>query len=41
MVDADGRQLAFALMTRTGAPVDTARAAMDRVVARLVACGCR
>ncbi|MCX4686380.1 D-alanyl-D-alanine carboxypeptidase/D-alanyl-D-alanine-endopeptidase [Kitasatospora purpeofusca] len=41
VVDADGRQLAFALMTRTAAPVDTARAAMDRVVARLAACGCR
>ncbi|SDT72927.1 D-alanyl-D-alanine carboxypeptidase / D-alanyl-D-alanine-endopeptidase (penicillin-binding protein 4) [Streptomyces sp. TLI_053] len=41
VVDADGRLLAFALMTRTGAPVDTARAAMDRVVARLAACGCR
>ncbi|MFC5666993.1 D-alanyl-D-alanine carboxypeptidase/D-alanyl-D-alanine-endopeptidase [Kitasatospora misakiensis] len=40
VVDADGRLLAFALMTRTGAPVDTARAAMDRVVAKLAACGC-
>ncbi len=40
VVDADGRQLAFALMTRTAAPVDTARAAMDRVVAKLAACGC-
>ncbi|MFJ8436857.1 D-alanyl-D-alanine carboxypeptidase/D-alanyl-D-alanine-endopeptidase [Kitasatospora sp. NPDC094019] len=40
VVDADGRLLVFALMTRTSAPVDTARAAMDRVVARLAACGC-
>ncbi|MFB6891928.1 D-alanyl-D-alanine carboxypeptidase/D-alanyl-D-alanine-endopeptidase [Kitasatospora sp. NPDC056327] len=41
VVDADGRLLTFALMTRTTAPADTARAAMDRVVARLAACGCR
>ncbi|MBP0455252.1 D-alanyl-D-alanine carboxypeptidase/D-alanyl-D-alanine-endopeptidase [Kitasatospora sp. RG8] len=40
VVDAEGRLLAFAVMTRTGAPVDTARAAMDRIVARLAACGC-
>ncbi|MFJ6620897.1 D-alanyl-D-alanine carboxypeptidase/D-alanyl-D-alanine-endopeptidase [Kitasatospora sp. NPDC091335] len=40
VVDADGRLLAFAVMTRTGAPADTARAAMDRVAARLTACGC-
>ncbi|WP_153461134.1 D-alanyl-D-alanine carboxypeptidase/D-alanyl-D-alanine endopeptidase [Streptomyces kaniharaensis] len=40
VVDADGRLLAFAVMTRTPAPADTARAAMDRIVARLAACGC-
>ncbi|MFE6050791.1 D-alanyl-D-alanine carboxypeptidase/D-alanyl-D-alanine-endopeptidase [Kitasatospora sp. NPDC056446] len=41
VVDADGRLLAFAVMTRTTAPADTARAAMDRIAARLTACGCR
>ncbi|GGV17433.1 D-alanyl-D-alanine carboxypeptidase [Kitasatospora herbaricolor] len=40
VVDADGRLLSFAVMTRTTAPADTARAAMDRIVARLAACGC-
>ncbi|MEV7775256.1 D-alanyl-D-alanine carboxypeptidase/D-alanyl-D-alanine-endopeptidase [Kitasatospora sp. NPDC086791] len=40
VVDADGRLLAFAVMTRTPAPVDTARAAMDRIAARLAGCGC-
>ncbi|MER7584021.1 D-alanyl-D-alanine carboxypeptidase/D-alanyl-D-alanine-endopeptidase [Kitasatospora sp. NPDC097691] len=40
VVDADGRLLAFAVMTRTSAPADTARAAMDRIAARLAACGC-
>ncbi|MFD5083125.1 D-alanyl-D-alanine carboxypeptidase/D-alanyl-D-alanine-endopeptidase [Kitasatospora sp. NPDC058406] len=40
VVDAEGRLLSFAVMTRTGAPVDAARAAMDRIVARLAACGC-
>lgn len=40
VVDADGRLLAFAVMTRTTAPADTARAAMDRIAARLAACGC-
>ncbi|MFE7637011.1 D-alanyl-D-alanine carboxypeptidase/D-alanyl-D-alanine-endopeptidase [Kitasatospora sp. NPDC057518] len=40
VVDADGRLLAFAVMTRTAAPADTARAAMDRVAARLTTCGC-
>ncbi|MEV6973953.1 D-alanyl-D-alanine carboxypeptidase/D-alanyl-D-alanine-endopeptidase [Kitasatospora sp. NPDC093806] len=40
VVDADGRLLSFAVMTRTSAAADTARAAMDRVVARLAACGC-
>ncbi|MFD5467194.1 D-alanyl-D-alanine carboxypeptidase/D-alanyl-D-alanine-endopeptidase [Kitasatospora sp. NPDC127059] len=39
-VDADGRLLAFAVMTRTAAPADTARAAMDRIAARLTSCGC-
>ncbi|MFE6503176.1 D-alanyl-D-alanine carboxypeptidase/D-alanyl-D-alanine-endopeptidase [Kitasatospora sp. NPDC057738] len=40
VVDADGRLLAFAVMTRTTAPADTARAAMDRVAGRLGGCGC-
>ncbi|WP_327679776.1 D-alanyl-D-alanine carboxypeptidase/D-alanyl-D-alanine endopeptidase [Kitasatospora sp. NBC_00458] len=40
VVDAEGRLLSFAVMTRTSAPVDSARAAMDRIVARLAACGC-
>ncbi|MFG2845549.1 D-alanyl-D-alanine carboxypeptidase/D-alanyl-D-alanine-endopeptidase [Kitasatospora sp. NPDC048296] len=40
VVDADGRLLAFAVMTRTSAPADTARAAMDRIAAHLAACGC-
>ncbi|MBV2152548.1 D-alanyl-D-alanine carboxypeptidase/D-alanyl-D-alanine-endopeptidase [Kitasatospora sp. SUK 42] len=40
VVDADGRLLAFAVMTRTTAPADTARAAMDRIAARLTTCGC-
>ncbi|MFJ9444901.1 D-alanyl-D-alanine carboxypeptidase/D-alanyl-D-alanine-endopeptidase [Kitasatospora sp. NPDC101235] len=39
VVDADGRLLAFAVMTRSAA-ADTARAAMDRVAARLATCGC-
>ncbi len=38
VVDADGRLLSFALMTKGGAG-DT-RAAVDRIVARLVSCGC-
>jgi len=41
VVDADGRVLVFALMTRTTAGPDVARAAMDRVVAKIAACGCR
>ncbi|WP_371480069.1 D-alanyl-D-alanine carboxypeptidase/D-alanyl-D-alanine-endopeptidase [Kitasatospora sp. NBC_00315] len=41
VVDADGRLLSFAVMTRTTAPADNARAAMDRIAARLAACGCR
>ncbi|MFE5584725.1 D-alanyl-D-alanine carboxypeptidase/D-alanyl-D-alanine-endopeptidase [Kitasatospora sp. NPDC056531] len=40
VVDADGRLLVFAVMTRTSASADTARAAMDRVAAHLAACGC-
>lgn len=40
VVDADGRVLVFALMTRTNAAADEARAAMDRIVARIAACGC-
>ncbi|MGW3041907.1 D-alanyl-D-alanine carboxypeptidase/D-alanyl-D-alanine endopeptidase [Kitasatospora sp. NPDC001159] len=40
VVDADGRLLAFAVMTRTSAPADTARAAMDRIAAHLTTCGC-
>ena len=40
VVDADGRLLSFAVMTRTTAAADTARAAMDRIAARLAACGC-
>ncbi|MFI2612482.1 D-alanyl-D-alanine carboxypeptidase/D-alanyl-D-alanine-endopeptidase [Kitasatospora sp. NPDC018619] len=40
VVDADGRLLAFAVMTRTTAPADAARAAMDRIAARLAGCGC-
>ncbi|MGF1427832.1 D-alanyl-D-alanine carboxypeptidase/D-alanyl-D-alanine endopeptidase [Kitasatospora sp. LaBMicrA B282] len=40
LVDADGRELAFALMTRTPADANAARAAMDRIAARLVDCGC-
>ncbi|MFI9781922.1 D-alanyl-D-alanine carboxypeptidase/D-alanyl-D-alanine-endopeptidase [Kitasatospora sp. NPDC051984] len=40
VVDADGRVLAFALMTRTGADPTAARAAVDRIVAKLAACGC-
>ncbi|WP_033217613.1 D-alanyl-D-alanine carboxypeptidase/D-alanyl-D-alanine endopeptidase [Kitasatospora phosalacinea] len=40
VVDADGRVLAFALMTRTDADPTAARAAVDRVVAKIAACGC-
>ncbi|MFE2349683.1 D-alanyl-D-alanine carboxypeptidase/D-alanyl-D-alanine endopeptidase [Kitasatospora cineracea] len=40
VVDADGRVLAFALMTRTDADPAAARAAVDRIVARIAACGC-
>ncbi|MFC8719314.1 D-alanyl-D-alanine carboxypeptidase/D-alanyl-D-alanine-endopeptidase [Kitasatospora sp. NPDC057198] len=40
VVDADGRVLAFALMTRTDADPTAARAAVDRIVAKIAACGC-
>ncbi|MFD8701031.1 D-alanyl-D-alanine carboxypeptidase/D-alanyl-D-alanine-endopeptidase [Kitasatospora sp. NPDC059648] len=42
VVDADGRLLAFAVMTRTPdtVPADTVRAALDRVAAHLASCGC-
>ncbi|MFI9364238.1 D-alanyl-D-alanine carboxypeptidase/D-alanyl-D-alanine-endopeptidase [Kitasatospora sp. NPDC053057] len=43
VVDADGRLLTFAVMTRTPDTIaaDTARAAMDRIAAHLASCGCR
>ncbi|MBB4924167.1 D-alanyl-D-alanine carboxypeptidase/D-alanyl-D-alanine endopeptidase [Kitasatospora kifunensis] len=41
VVDADGRLLSFALMTKTPADAGSARAAMDRIVAKLVSCGCK
>ncbi len=41
VVDADGRLLVFALMTKTTAGADTARAAMDRIVTALAGCGCK
>ncbi|MFG2820657.1 D-alanyl-D-alanine carboxypeptidase/D-alanyl-D-alanine-endopeptidase [Kitasatospora sp. NPDC048365] len=41
VVDSDGRVLAFAMMTRTTAGPDAARAAVDRIVARIIACGCQ
>lgn len=40
-VDADGRLLAFTVMTRTTATPDAARAAVDRVVAGIAGCGCK
>ncbi|MFJ9519156.1 D-alanyl-D-alanine carboxypeptidase/D-alanyl-D-alanine-endopeptidase [Kitasatospora sp. NPDC101801] len=40
VLDAEGRALAFALMTRTTAAPDAARAAVDRVVGQLATCGC-
>ncbi|MFJ9777255.1 D-alanyl-D-alanine carboxypeptidase/D-alanyl-D-alanine-endopeptidase [Kitasatospora sp. NPDC101157] len=42
VVDADGRLLTFAVMTRTPdtLPADTVRAAMDRIAAHLASCGC-
>ncbi|TWE18957.1 D-alanyl-D-alanine carboxypeptidase/D-alanyl-D-alanine endopeptidase [Kitasatospora atroaurantiaca] len=41
VVDADGRVLVFALMTKTTAGPDAARAAVDRIVAHIAGCGCR
>jgi D-alanyl-D-alanine carboxypeptidase/D-alanyl-D-alanine-endopeptidase (penicillin-binding protein 4) len=41
VVDADGRLLAFALMTDRASGPTAAEAALDRVVARLAGCGCR
>ncbi|MER5865722.1 D-alanyl-D-alanine carboxypeptidase/D-alanyl-D-alanine-endopeptidase [Kitasatospora sp. NPDC002040] len=38
--DAEGRVLSFALMTKTTANGDAARAAVDRLVGRLATCGC-
>ncbi|WBP87524.1 D-alanyl-D-alanine carboxypeptidase/D-alanyl-D-alanine endopeptidase [Kitasatospora cathayae] len=42
VVDADGRLLTFAVMSRTPSttPADTTRAAMDRIAAHLASCGC-
>ncbi|WP_369183425.1 D-alanyl-D-alanine carboxypeptidase/D-alanyl-D-alanine-endopeptidase [Streptomyces sp. Y1] len=40
VVDADGRLLVFAVMTRSPALADSTRAAMDRIAARLATCGC-
>ncbi|MER5637416.1 D-alanyl-D-alanine carboxypeptidase/D-alanyl-D-alanine-endopeptidase [Kitasatospora sp. NPDC002227] len=41
VVDADGRVLVFAMMTKTTAAADTARSAVDRIVAKIAACGCK
>ncbi|MEU4562494.1 D-alanyl-D-alanine carboxypeptidase/D-alanyl-D-alanine-endopeptidase [Actinoplanes sp. NPDC023936] len=40
LVTKDGRVLAFAIMAVGGANAVTARAALDKIAARLVACGC-
>ncbi|MFJ1794582.1 D-alanyl-D-alanine carboxypeptidase/D-alanyl-D-alanine endopeptidase [Kitasatospora griseola] len=41
VVDSDGRVLVFALMTRTTSPDPfPTRAAIDRIVAKIAACGC-
>ena len=42
VVDADGRLLTFAVMSRTAdtVPADTVRAALDRIAAHLASCGC-
>ncbi|GJF28196.1 D-alanyl-D-alanine carboxypeptidase [Kitasatospora sp. NE20-6] len=40
VVDADGRVLTFALMTKTAAGAYDARSAVDRIVARIASCGC-
>ncbi|AUG79084.1 hypothetical protein CFP65_4334 [Kitasatospora sp. MMS16-BH015] len=41
VVDQDGRVLVFAMMTRTTAPADQARSAVDRIVAKIASCGCQ
>ncbi len=41
LVDADGRVLVFALMTRTTAAPTDAKPAMDRIVSHIAACGCK
>ncbi|WP_407988973.1 D-alanyl-D-alanine carboxypeptidase/D-alanyl-D-alanine-endopeptidase [Kitasatospora sp. CMC57] len=40
VLDAEGRDLTFALMTHTTATPDAARAAVDRIVGQLATCGC-
>jgi D-alanyl-D-alanine carboxypeptidase/D-alanyl-D-alanine-endopeptidase (penicillin-binding protein 4) len=40
LITREQRVLAFAIMAKGGADATTARAALDEVVARLVACGC-
>ncbi|MEV6306273.1 D-alanyl-D-alanine carboxypeptidase/D-alanyl-D-alanine-endopeptidase [Actinoplanes sp. NPDC051861] len=40
LITKDGRVLAFAIMAKGGPSAIAARAALDRVAARLVACGC-
>ncbi|WP_052720718.1 MULTISPECIES: D-alanyl-D-alanine carboxypeptidase/D-alanyl-D-alanine-endopeptidase [Actinoplanes] len=40
LVTKDGRVLAFAIMAKGGPDAQTAKSALDRVAARLVACGC-
>ncbi|GAA1981006.1 D-alanyl-D-alanine carboxypeptidase/D-alanyl-D-alanine-endopeptidase [Kitasatospora viridis] len=41
VVDADGRVLVFALMSKGAPDANAARYAMDRIVTRLASCGCR
>lgn len=41
VVDEDGRVLVFAMMTKTTAAADIARSAVDRIVAKIAACGCK
>lgn len=40
VVDADGRQLAFAVITNSGSSTSAARTALDAVATALVGCGC-
>jgi serine-type D-Ala-D-Ala carboxypeptidase/endopeptidase (penicillin-binding protein 4) len=40
VLDTEGRLLAFAVMTRTTAGGEAARAAVDRIVGQLAGCGC-